>query len=76
MRSLHSGELLSKAKLAQLERLTTDQIKLTLLPGRADCLKAGPDGTVMDGHHRIHILLQRGVDVNALPREIVGKTEL
>jgi hypothetical protein len=24
----------------------------------------------MDGHHRIHILRERGIDVDALPREI------
>jgi len=76
LKSLHSGELLSKAKLAQLERLSTDQIKLTLTPGRPDCLKARPDGTIMDGHHRIHVLLNRGVDIHRLPREIVAKTEV
>ncbi|NLD38352.1 MAG: hypothetical protein GX654_15940 [Desulfatiglans sp.] len=24
-----------------------------------------PDGTIMDGHHRIHILRKRGVDVDS-----------
>jgi len=27
----------------------------------------------MDGHHRIHVLRERGVDVDALPREIQSK---
>ena len=30
-----------------------------------------PDGTIVDGHHRIKILRDRGIDVNARPREIV-----
>jgi len=28
-----------------------------------------PDGTMMDGHHRILILRERGVAVDDLPRE-------
>jgi hypothetical protein len=39
--------------------------------GRA--LKTRPDGTMVDGHHRIKILRERGVDVDYLPREIVPK---
>lgn len=44
----------------------------SLIPGQKDCLKTRPDGTILDGHHRIHILRQRGVDVDvdALPREV------
>jgi len=34
------------------------------------------DGTIIDGRHRIHILRQRGVDVDELPREIVTKKDL
>jgi len=75
LKLLHSGESLSKVKLAQLERLTTDYIKLTLKPGRPECLKARPDGTLLDGHHRINVLSSRGVDVNSLPRQIIVKTE-
>jgi hypothetical protein len=61
--------------LAELEKLTTEAIRLSLLPGRRDCLKARPDGTIIDGHHRIHILRGRGLDVDALPREIVVKAD-
>jgi hypothetical protein len=28
---------------------------------------------MLDGHHRIKILRDRGVDVDALPREIIDK---
>jgi hypothetical protein len=75
LKFLHSDELLSKAKLAEFERLTTEQIKMTLAPGQKGCLKARPDGMVLDGHHRIYILRARGEDIDSLPREIVAKTE-
>lgn len=35
-----------------------------------------PDGTILDGNHRIHVLRKRGVDVDGLPREIVARTDL
>jgi hypothetical protein len=75
LKFLHSDATLSSVKLGQFERLETDTLQRSLLPGRMDCLKARPDGTLLDGHHRIHILRARGVDVNTLPREIVGYTE-
>ncbi|MBZ5728306.1 MAG: hypothetical protein LAP87_25400 [Acidobacteriia bacterium] len=53
-----------------MERLSTDVLKLSLIPGQRDCLKARPDGTILDGHHRVYVLRRRGVDVDALPREI------
>ena len=43
----------------------------SLKPGQPGSLKTRPDGTVIDGHHRIQILRSRGVDVDALPREVV-----
>ncbi len=42
----------------------------SLKPGKPGSLKVQPNGTIMDGHHRIHILRERGVDVDALPRDI------
>ncbi len=68
---LHGSELLSEAKLAAIDRLDTDTILHSLLPGQPHCLKARPDGTMLDGHHRIHVLRLRQTDVDALPREIV-----
>jgi hypothetical protein len=65
--------LLSPVKLSQLELLSTDALIASLLPGQRDSLKTRPDGTIIDGHHRIDILRERGVDVDALPREIVTK---
>jgi hypothetical protein len=64
---------LSPAKLGEMERRTTDVLKNSLLPGQKDSLKTRPDGTILDGHHRIYILRKRGVAVDLLPREIVVK---
>lgn len=58
-----------------MESLDTDVLKESLMPGHKDCLKARPDGTILDGHHRIHVLRKRGVDVDALPRETIVKTD-
>jgi ParB-like chromosome segregation protein Spo0J len=49
----------------------TDILLHSLKPGQKDCLKTRPDGTILDGHHRINILRSRGVDVDALVREII-----
>lgn len=73
LKPLHLDSSLNKAKLAQMERLSTEILRASLLPGVQSCLKTRPDGTILDGHHRIHILRQRGVDVDGLPRDIVVK---
>jgi ParB-like chromosome segregation protein Spo0J len=69
----HPDTLLSSAKLAEMDRRATDVLQNSLLPGQKEPLKTRPDGTILDGHHRIYILRRRGVDVDALPREIVVK---
>jgi ParB-like chromosome segregation protein Spo0J len=74
--ALHPASYLSPTKLAQMNQLSTEELQLSLVPGQKDCLKTRPDGTILDGHHRIHVLRQRGVDVDALPREIVVKGDL
>ena len=71
LRLLHSEAILSKVKLEQFRRLSTAELIQSLLPGAPGALKARPDGTVLDGHHRIVVLRERGVGVNALPREVV-----
>jgi phosphoribosylformimino-5-aminoimidazole carboxamide ribonucleotide (ProFAR) isomerase len=60
-------------KLQELELLTTEAIRISLQPGQEGCLKVRPDGTLLDGHHRIQVLRCRGVDVDTLPREIIIK---
>ena len=75
LKSLHSITSLSLAKLAEFERLPTDALKQSLVPGEKGSLKARLDGTILDGHHRVHILRQRGVAVDEFPREILQGPE-
>ena len=76
LRSLHPIESLVELKLSAFDRLSTDILLKSLIPGQRDCLKARPDGTIIDGHHRIHILRKREIDVDALPREIIVKEDV
>jgi len=76
LKGLHPSTSLNRVKLAQLERMSTEALIESLVPGQRDCLKTRPDGTIMDGHHRIHVLRERRVDVDQLPREIVLKEDL
>jgi hypothetical protein len=70
---LHTADLLNAVKLSAIRRLSTDEIRVSLRPGEPGCLKARPDGTVLDGHHRLSVLMERGEDVDCLPREIIEK---
>jgi hypothetical protein len=72
---LHSENLLNAGKLAQFRRLSTEALKSSLLPGQPGSLKIRPDGTVLDGHHRLSILIERGEDIHSLPREIMEKED-
>ena len=75
LQPLHLDSSLNAVKLAQLERLSTEALLASLLPGQEGCLKTRREGTILDGHHRIHILRKRGVDVDCLPREVVVKDQ-
>lgn len=75
LKALHSDASLNPAKLEQMERLSTETLLASLLPGLASCLKTRPDGTILDGHHRIQVLRKRHVDVDSLPRDVVVKDQ-
>ena len=51
--------------------MATDQLIESLRPGLPGALKARPDGTVLEGHHRLAVLRERDVDIDTLPRELV-----
>ena len=74
LKPLHSN--LIESKLDVFNRMSTDDLKKSLAPGQPNSLKARPDGTLLDGHHRVHILRTRGEDVDSLPREVVPKSLL
>jgi hypothetical protein len=51
--------------------MATDRLIESLRPGQRAALKARADGTVLEGHHRLAVLRERGVDIDTLPREVV-----
>jgi hypothetical protein len=65
LKPLHSGASLNPSKLAKIDWLSTEELTHSLVPGLEHCLKTRPDG--------IHILRQRGIDVDRLPRDVVVK---
>jgi ParB-like chromosome segregation protein Spo0J len=73
LKPLHSDSSLSPAKLQQYENASTQDLIDSLRPGQQSSLKARPGGTIIDGHHRIKILRDRGVEVDLLPREVIAK---
>lgn len=71
LRALHPDHTLLQLKLDQFRCLTTEDLIVSLSPGQAGALKTRVDGTILDGHHRIKVLRERGIDVDQLPREIM-----
>jgi hypothetical protein len=65
----------NSVKLEQFRELFTSQILDSLKTGQSCSLKAMPDGALMEGHHRIKVLRERGVDVDSMRREIVPKDD-
>lgn len=73
---IHADETLIASKLARCRKLTTDDIVESLRPGTEHSLRARPDGTLLNGHHRIKVLRERGFDVDSLPRELIERDPL
>jgi hypothetical protein len=73
LQPLHPDSSLSRAKLDKYDKASTQQLIDSLKPDQEGSLKVRPDGTIVDGHHRIKLLRDRGVDVDGLPREVVPK---
>jgi hypothetical protein len=64
---------LNAGKLSKYEQLSTEILVESLVPGKEGCLKTRPDGTILDGHDRVHVLRRRGIMVDELPRNVVVK---
>ncbi len=73
LKPLHKEDYLIKTKLDGYDKIATEKLIESLRPGLVGSLKARPDGTIIDGHHRIKVLRGRGVDVDALPREVIQR---
>lgn len=75
LKFLHSGDTLNRGKLEYFRRLSIGELRASLAPGQPGSLKVRPDGIVLDGHHRISVLAERGEDIQQLPREIMEKSD-
>ena len=75
LQQLHDTSLLNQTKLKHYARLTTAELMQSLAPGEPGSLKVRDDGTILDGHHRIALLCDRGIDVDQLPREVLLKDD-
>lgn len=64
LKRLREDDQLSRAKLEKYGKTSTDKLIESLQPGKQGSLKTRPDGTMVDGHHRIKILKDRGIDVD------------
>ena len=73
LKPLHVDSTLIGSKVDKYGKLSDQELIDSLKPGQQGSLKVRPDGTIVDGHHRIKILRDRGVDVDSLPREIIPK---
>jgi ParB-like chromosome segregation protein Spo0J len=73
LKPLHPDSSLIPSKIEKYGKLSTPELLTSLRPGQQGSLKTRPDGTIVDGHRRIKILRDRGVDVDSLPREIIPK---
>jgi len=72
---LHGPGTLKESSLDYWRGKSTQEIVDSLKPGQMEPLITRDDGTVLQGNHRIQILMERGYDVNALPREILPRVE-
>lgn len=70
---LHSEALLSQVKLNKFRGIETRLLVESLRSGQPGSLKTRPDGTMLDGHHRIAVLRERAFAVDELPREVFRK---
>jgi ParB-like chromosome segregation protein Spo0J len=75
LQPVHSDDTLLPLKLADYARHATEELIDSLRPGNQHSLKTRPDGTILDGHHRVRILRDRGINVDDLPREVIEKED-
>lgn len=63
-------------KLEMFRKLDTEALIASLCPGQEQPLTCRPDGLVLEGNHRLIILLERKYNIHDLPRVIREKDSL
>lgn len=61
---------LNQQSLEYWRKKSSEEIIESLKPGNPESFKVTPNGTIMNGHTRLEVLMERGVNVNSLPKEI------
>ncbi len=67
---IHLPDSLRPSSLEHWAGKTTDEIVASLAPDAAAPLLVTATGTVMDGNTRVHLLKERGYDVEGMPRKL------
>lgn len=75
LRLLHSEATMSQVELERFRAMTTAELIESLRPGRTGGLITRPDGTVLEGHHRLVILRERGIEIDGLPRDVLPRED-
>lgn len=75
LKLLHTEGVLVELKLEFFRKLSTEALLESLKPHTTHGLKTSSDGTIMDGNHRVKVLLERDYDVDSLPCEIWERLE-
>ena len=75
LKSLHSEGSLSQTKIERFSRLSDQKLMESLKPGQPGSLKTRSDGTIIEGHHRVKVLRDRGIDVDSLPRDVIERED-
>ncbi len=73
LKLLHAVASMSPLKLQQFRQLATEVLVRSLAVHLDGALKVRPDGTVLDGNHRVFVLMERGYAVDQLPRVSLPK---
>ncbi len=70
LKVLHTDAAMSKATLEYFRKMDTDSIVKSLAPIRdnVEPLIVKANGLIMQGNHRVQVLMERGFDVNSLSR--------
>ena len=75
LKMLHKPERLVPSKLLFFSTWSTDDLVESVRPGKEGALKTRPSGVMLDGHHRVQVLRDRGYDTEKLPREILERRD-
>ena len=62
-----------EVKLERFRAIATAELVESLQPGQPGALTTRADGTVLEGHHRLSVLRERGIDVDVLPRAVLPR---